>query len=409
MSSGNGQIVGAHSPYEPQGSDESPDGSVSRLHMNNRHGEVEGSETEDSETSLSTTSEETAKSQIPRDRQLIPVSTTPKETLREECTFTTLRDDKVRAKHWYSVVDEFRDWYESYERSCLEFENPEGEIVRGKLTNSYQPEYGDKYYAKLGDLERAIDRKHDSLTTVLQTFTCSNLNRQGEYRPVGDCMRDVVSGVNTARKMLHKILRGYEWEYVRVVEPHKSGYGHIHIAVFIDDPNNEIDAEMFRPVMESYVNNCTAAGWEAHKPDNSVSVSEDIESLPAYISKYIGQYGEPPTERSIEEQMFLAATWATNTRRLDFSNGAQELIAGEKFRRETGLRPEDRGESRSDEKTEYEETSGVSEDSTGWDVKRIVTVTKHKNERKYSDPTSGGVKMVEIDGNDSVHLPAVRS
>jgi len=238
------------------------------------------------------------------------------------------------------------------------------------------------------------------------TFTCSNLNRQGEYRPVGDCMRDVISGWNTARKMLHKSLGAYDWEYARVLEPHKSGYGHIHIAVFID--SDSIEEQTFKKTMESYVDNCTAAGWEAHKPENSVSINKEIESLPSYISKYIGQYGEKPTERSIEEQMFLAATWATNSRRLDFSNGAQELIADEKFRRETGLRPQDRGEAPSDEKMDPEQTSGVSE-QTEWEVKRIVSVTKHKNKRKYSDPTGGGITMVEIDGNDSVHLPAIRS
>ena len=85
------------------------------------------------------------------------------------------------------------------------------------------------------------------------------------------------------------------------------------------------------------------------------------------------------------------------------------MITKERFRRETGLRPEDRGEVESDGKVDCEQTEALEGDSEGWDVKRIVSVTKHKNERKYSDPTSGGVEMVEIDGNDSIHLPAVRS
>jgi hypothetical protein len=403
----NQQITGAHSPYQPQDSDESPDGADSRLHMNNRHGQVEDSTTGNSETSLSTTSEGSAKSQLPRDKRRVPISTTPGETLRQECTFTPIRESEPKAKHWYSVVQEWRDWYEGYENSHLEFTNPEGETVRGKLTNSYQPEYGDKYYAKLGDLERGIEREYDSLTTAMLTFTCSSLNRQGEPRPAGDCMRDIISAWNTARKMLHKALSAYEWEYARVLEPHKSGYGHLHIAVFID--SDSINEQTFKGVMESYVDNCTAAGWEAHKPENSVSVNEEMDSLPSYVSKYIGQYGEKPTERDIEEQMFLAVTWATNTNRVDFSNGAQELITKERFRRETGLRPEDRGEVESDEKIDCEQTEALEGDSEGWDVKRIVSVTKHKNERKYSDPTSGGVEMVEIDGNDSIHLPAVRS
>ena len=54
-------------------------------------------------------------------------------------------------------------------------------------------------------------------------------------------------------------------------------------------------------------------------------------------------FGESILDRPQSEQMFHAVTWATNTRRLDFSNGAQEIIRMEKFRRDTGLNPEARG------------------------------------------------------------------
>jgi hypothetical protein len=176
----------------------------------------------------------------------------------------------------------------------------------------------------------------------------------------------------------------------------------------------EIGAGTFEATMRSYTENVEAAGWDAHRPGgNAVSVShglgseetdgESLNNLASYITEYIGTFGERALDRPMHEQQFYAVTWATQTQRVTFSNGANELISDEQFRRETGLRPEDRGGSDSD--TEPREgAEWLSEDGQDggpeWDVKRLCTV--HSRTPEYSDPTTGGVTgiLVEPRGGD---------
>jgi hypothetical protein len=59
--------------------------------------------------------------------------------------------------------------------------------------------------------------------------------------------------------------------------------------------------------------------------------SEDVVgNLGSYVAEYIGAYGNELLDRSVEELAFRATCWATSTNRVDFSNGAQELISAER-------------------------------------------------------------------------------
>ena len=324
-------------------------------------------------------------------------------------------ENEIVARQTYAVVNEWRDWYKGYESAHLTFENQDGEVVRTALENSHQPRYEKRYYAKLKDLERGINRQYESLTTVMLTFTNSHENANGFPRAPADQMREIAEGWGTARKMVHKALSDRNWEYARIWEPHDDGYGHLHIAIFV---NGEAEAAEFRPVMESYVENVQGAGSEAHSLANAVSVNDDVENLGSYISEYLGAFsdGDGPLDRPITEQIFRATIWATNTRRLDFSNGAQDIIAGEEFRRKTGLRPEDRGGT-SEGATEDAENGaendeaavGLSEGEPDvWEPRHIEYV--HSNvHRERTDPRVGGIRTVRIDHRPEVDPPPVRS
>jgi hypothetical protein len=100
--------------------------------------------------------------------------------------------------------------------------------------------------------------------------------------------------------------------------------------------------------------------------------------------------------------MFYAVTWATNTRRVDFSNGAQELMTKEQFRRETGLRPEDRGSLERWKET-GDPSGETGPDVGGWEVASICTVSTRRPE--YADPTTGGVETTPIRGRSGVDPP----
>jgi hypothetical protein len=220
-------------------------------------------------------------------------------------------------------------------------------------------------------------------------------------------MRDIMEGYDAARKQLHKALSGQKWEYARVWEPHESGYGHLHLAVFVEDngDNEIVEPGDFEKAMRSHVDNCDPAGWDAHRPDgNAVSINRDVNNLGTYISEYIGVFGEDALERPMNQQMFYATCWATGTRRVDFSNGAHEMMAREEFRRETGLRSEDRGESEGD--TADDESRTGDADADGWAAHSICTV--NGCQPSYSDPTTGGVDTTAIEGRSEVDPPPMR-
>jgi hypothetical protein len=132
-------------------------------------------------------------------------------------------------------------------------------------------------------------------------------------------------------------------------------------------------------------------------------VSHSVENLGSYVSEYIGSYGERAVDREMHEQQFYAVAWATGTQRVTFSNGANELIRNERFRRETGLHPEDRGDGESGGETDTEPREGTEwlesdgrDDGHEWDVRRLCSVPTHSP--VYSDPSAGGVPSITVEG-----------
>ena len=380
------------------GGDRPPGFADSRLSKTNRQEGSRGGERHDLEV---------PPSDLPDGTPYRPLSVEEGRGLRDEAVH--LIDGEQQARPTYAVLKEWRDWYDDYRHMHMEFEK-DGETARSRLENSYQPRYGKRSYAKLKDFERGAERYGQGLTTVMLTFSASSRNDEGGRRCPADHMRDIADGWDTARKQLHQALSGRNWEYAKVWEPHPGdggnrGYGHMHVAVFVLDGGPDLDGEHFRPVMRSYVSEVTAAGSEAHglteaNLGDAVSVSDDVENLGTYISEYIGIFGEEPTERPVSEQMFYATTWATGTRRVDFSNGAHEMMTKEQFRRETGLNPDARG---GDVVDEWRETDEGSE----WSASSICRVSQR--EPSHCDPTTGGQSLTRIDGRDGVDRPARRS
>ena len=408
-----------------------PGSAVSRPSKNNRHGGSQGTQTSDFELGPSDLPDAAP--------ALRPISVEPETVLRDEAVMVETADgmrlpkvedrrleegDSIRGRPTYRVLNEFREWYRGYESAHIEYDSPDGETVRTRLENSYQPEYAKRYYARMKDFERGVKRAYESLTTVMLTFSASHENANGAPRCPADHMREIAAGWDTARKQLHKALSGRDWEYVRIWEPHPkrgSGYGHLHVGIFVE---GEAEPGEFEPVLSSYVSNVKPAGSKAHTVDEAVSVNDDVENIGSYLSEYLGAFGDPVTDRPLDQQLFYAVTWATNTRRLDFSNGAQRLIDMEHFRRETGLNPEDRGGAEAYERWkdggtpsggsgggDSEGAEGGAEGGEGggegWTVDNITYVSR-TGYRERADPTSGGVAMSRIEGRPDLDPPAFR-
>jgi hypothetical protein len=254
-------------------------------------------------------------------------------TLRQEAVDNS--SDGIEAASWGEAVHRWRDYIRDSRETAAVFENQETAArVTGGDPNRFAPEYADKQYAKLKDLERGLrDRWGRMLWTAMLTFTASSTDGDRPAAPV-DHLNDLTGSWEAVRRELNRVLDGREWEYLWILEPHESGYLHRHLAVFVKGP---VGAEAFRSVFEAHLRNCDRAGAEAHDLDDEGTVSvkhvgadraEDrIGNLGTYLAEYLGTYGDDPLEAPENQQMANAVVWATGKRRWQPSRGAQEYMA----------------------------------------------------------------------------------
>ena len=89
------------------------------------------------------------------------------------------------------------------------------------------------------------------------TFTASSTDDSGNPLPPVDHLDGLLESWDAIRRSLDRVLDENRYERLAILEPHKSGYIHIHMAVFVDGKVTSTD---FEPVIESHVNNCDLAG-----------------------------------------------------------------------------------------------------------------------------------------------------
>jgi len=236
------------------------------------------------------------------------------------------------------AMSEFANWYRDDVERTTVFENPEGEEVSGYTPNRFHPDYSEKQYAKLKDLERGVKRDYGRrLHTAMLTLTASSAPF-GEALPVVDHYEELMSSWDAVRRALHRVMGERRWEYLAILEPHKSGYVHVHIAVFVD---GKIVGPEFEPVIDAHLKHCDYAGEEAHDvtDDSTVSVryaggrggGEHLDELAIYLGEYLGTYnGDSPLEEPVHVKIANTVLWGKSVQAWRPSNGAQQYMATER-------------------------------------------------------------------------------
>jgi hypothetical protein len=261
----------------------------------------------------------------------------PGTKLREEVTYDSLRG--VEAVDWEEAVDRFGSWYDDQRETQIVVENGHGDRTGFQTPNRFTPEYREMLYAKAQSLERELrERWGRLLHTAMVTLTASTTDDDGEPRPPVAHLVDLLESWEAVRRALSRVLDGRDWEYLAIIEPHASGYAHVHLGVFVKGP---VVAEQFQPVLDAHLRNCPTAGEEAHQifdedgEEDAVSVhrtadernNDGIENLGAYLGAYMaGEYGEEATEMPEYVQGFYAVMWATGRQWFRPSNGAQDYM-----------------------------------------------------------------------------------
>lgn len=269
-----------------------------------------------------------------------PVTARDGVRLRREGTRETMHG--TEALDVRTALHAFHDYLRDKEDVSLVFEDPEtGSRVLGENAHRWTESYENREYALLCDFERGLRADYGKNATVaLTTLSGSSRLEDGAPRPLLDHLDDVLEGYEPAMRAVHRELeeRGLEWEYVRILEPHKSGYIHVHVGVFV---RGVVPAEAFQPMMDAHVRNSPIAGEEAHqiRPDepsrSAVSLHRigtdretgDLESVSSYLSEYLGTFDEDPREAPFHKQVADMALWLSGRRRRVFSQGARRYTS----------------------------------------------------------------------------------
>jgi len=238
---------------------------------------------------------------------------------------------------WSKLTRRWGCWYREQRGTEAVIENVEnGDLVGLRCPNRFTPDYREKYYAKCKSLERGLQNQYgERLHTAMLTLTCSSTDDEDNWRGPIDHLDDLLASWEAVRRALSRVLEGRRWEYLAVVEPHESGYPHIHLGVLVD---GVITASQFAPVIEAHLRNSEGAGAEAHDLDDEDTVSvhrasgrgDDLQSLGSYLAAYIGgEYESEATEQPAHVQRFYSLMWATGRQWFRPSQGAQEFMQPE--------------------------------------------------------------------------------
>lgn len=228
-----------------------------------------------------------------------------------------------------------------------------GDKIYIENSHRFEESYKKKQMGKFYSIESKAKEYYgeENLKTVMVTLSASPYLEDGRLRsPIDhlDSLMDRDRGSwNAVKSAMSRVLRDYDYEYMRILEPHtpkgdyaSSGYAHKHLGIIINDPDDELEAQDFKPLLNSHIDNCKTAGDKAHTVDNSIScVSYDDDKeggIGAYLTAYMGDMMDGEFEEQPDYfKRFLATLWLSNRRRVGFSKGANQW-AKEDFEEENG-------------------------------------------------------------------------
>ena len=253
--------------------------------------------------------------------------------MRSEAVETTIEGARSGMR-WSDLRTRWRAWFLDHEGHKTVFQNHRtGEKAAGEQLHSFKSEYQAKQCARAHDLERNLrDRWGTDLYAVMLTLTCSSKNDAGEWRPALDQLNDLDASWDAVRRELKRVVSDRESARLAIMEPHKSGYTHTHVGVFVRGP---VGQERFESVIDAHIRNSPGAEAEAHDYDEVIDVRQagdpagnGIESLGSYLTAYMTQnYGESALEAPEYLQNWYALMWAAPVQRYRPDQAAQEAMS----------------------------------------------------------------------------------
>jgi hypothetical protein len=202
-------------------------------------------------------------------------------------------------------------------------------------THRWSPEYRSKTYAKLKAAEGAAEIIWgDGVPSTMITLTAPHRTADGDHRPVMDVLSDITDNRSRVLDLVRKRLSDLhvQTEYLWVMEPHKSGYPHVHILVLgaqLPGLGDKV-ADMWA---DKYVD---GASRKAQSVDISESREKSLSNPAAYLMKYLGKTLSKSDTRSDDPvaqqpqiggyETFSAAVWISGKRTFGMSQSLRQEV-----------------------------------------------------------------------------------
>lgn len=340
-----------------------------------------------------------------------PLTLTEDVKLRKEVI--QKRTDSVESTWWYDAVNEWETYVQNTRSSKVVLENENQRRIGINNTSRFESEYMQEQYARIKALEQLTTEKWDTVNAAMITLTTSSRwtydNAQGEFwAPPVDHLRELLNSWDTCRSRISQIFDSNdEYYYIRILEPHSSGYAHQHLAILT---NRDVEPRDFQGLVDSHLKHAEHASRPAHKvlsqseqlkqkkrasergetPDlGCVSVTtqdDDKGGIGAYVGAYLGKQlkDKDILESDWNEKLFYSLMWSTGKRRFSMSRNAKSDI-------------EDYWSKQNEEGAESDENSSQTDETTPhqWEVLGMIDsdedVDNDEELHEFDPSETGGV------------------
>lgn len=177
-----------------------------------------------------------------------------------------------------TVDKEFIEFLKRSENTCLRLDGCD--VVNGgwktlKMSglHRWKTEYKKRIYAKLRQLNPWYENHKSPITMVTFTTRQRGLSIREQINLLKHCF-------NKAKKLLNKYLG--KFSYFWIIEPHKSGYAHIHMLIFKSVPR-----ELRYKLASAWSGSYGAGGFKESLKFSMSKTQRSLRSAGAYVFKYI--------------------------------------------------------------------------------------------------------------------------
>jgi hypothetical protein len=271
-------------------------------------------------------------------------------TNKVDSPFTSLRDllREIRyhpiLRSYWKLCWSFTKYLNQMDKACFivsgfdQLKNKSALNV-GKYIHRWTPIYQQRLMAKLYQLDEWWKEHKGPVTLLtLTTYQAGEYSQyvKGEIVTIEDSFLLLKDGWDKLSKILRKYIP--DLTYIWVIEPHKSGYPHMHILVFAEI------SQLLQDKIKQLWSEKYKAGSKEHGVDFTTRIpEEDINSLRNYLMKYIAKgfvitntkFSE--TLWTKEQLVFNALIWKKGYRTFQPSRNLQKIMHYDKANDENSV------------------------------------------------------------------------